>query len=236
MDLRTKFVFALAGVSLTSMLALAFLSYGPARALWREGALASLDALAESKQDDIERVVEGWRDRVRLIGSRRQLRTLTAEFDRTHSTEDRDAVIGMLREVRSAVPGLEITIYDTHQHPLATTLGGGEGPAPPLSATQAAAVAGGVRVLDLRRGSDDLEVRLGAPLRVERRHVGTLVVRLSGSDLLDVTRDHTGLGETGETLIAKLDDTSGVSYLVEPRDGLPARTTLGLSIGLMSFS
>jgi len=74
---------------------------------------------------------------------------------------------------------------------------------------------------------DDLAVWLGAPLTVERGHVGTLVVRLSGSDLLDVTRDHTGLGETVETLIARLDDTSGVSYLIEPRDGLPtSRVTM----------
>ena len=47
MDLRTKLVFALVFVSLGSMLLLATLSYGPARDLWRQSALETLDALLE---------------------------------------------------------------------------------------------------------------------------------------------------------------------------------------------
>ena len=50
MDLRTKLVFALVLVSLGSMLLLTMLSYGPARDLWRQSALETLEALAESKK------------------------------------------------------------------------------------------------------------------------------------------------------------------------------------------
>ncbi len=59
MDLRTKLVFALVLVSLVSMLLLATVSYGPARDLWRERALETLDALAESKKMQIGGVVDG---------------------------------------------------------------------------------------------------------------------------------------------------------------------------------
>jgi|AP95_1055475.scaffolds.fasta_scaffold23413_3 hypothetical protein len=89
MDVRTKLVFALVSVSLLTMFALGLLMYSPTRDLWRGSALNSLDALAESKQSEIERVVDLWTDRVRLIRSGTQLRVLTQRFDETHGTGSR---------------------------------------------------------------------------------------------------------------------------------------------------
>ena len=74
MDIRTKLALALVSVSLLSMLALGTFAYQATSALLREVSERQLDALAESKQRDLEKVVVAWRDRVELIRSRRRER------------------------------------------------------------------------------------------------------------------------------------------------------------------
>jgi HAMP domain-containing protein len=223
MDLRTKLVFALVSVSLASMLLLGLLTYGPARDIWRESAIQGLDALAESKQSEIEGIVESWKDRVRLIRSRTQLRVLTREFDATHREGIRPEVERILADARGSVPGLvirEITIYDNHQHPVATTRTGGIARAPTLDLTEVPSLEDGIRILGLSSlDLDVLEVRLAAPMRDEDLQVGTLLVRMSANELLGVASDYHGLGNTGESMIAALDGTGGVKFLHTPRHG-----------------
>jgi hypothetical protein len=72
-------------------------------------------------------------------------------------------------------------------------------------------------------GIDRLEVRLSAPilanvvgsssLRSEQWLVGTLIARMSAQDLLDVVEDPTGLGMTGEVVLAKWDGRGEVTVL-----------------------
>ena len=57
MDIRTKLVFALVAVSLGSMLALGAFSHAASRALLQRMALRELEAVAETKKQDLERVI-----------------------------------------------------------------------------------------------------------------------------------------------------------------------------------
>ena len=104
MDLRTQLVFALVLVSLGSMLLLAMLSYGPARDLWRQSALETLDARAESKKLQIAGVVDSWENRVRLVAGRSGLRRLTEAFDSTHSESTRPDIARILADAQASLP------------------------------------------------------------------------------------------------------------------------------------
>lgn len=112
-------------------------------------------------------------------------------------------------------------MFDTHGDLVATTLD--ETSPRDLDATETPAHQDGIRLLGLSRtGPEVLEVRFAAPLRVDDTSVGTLLVRMSAQELLDVTTDYTGLGQTGETIIAALDGTGGVDPLNEPCHLVPA--------------
>lgn len=221
MDLRTKLVFALVSVSLASMFLLGLLTYRPARDVWRQSAVESLDALAESKQSQIEGIVESWKDRVRLIRSRTQLRMLTAQFDRTHSESVRGPLRRILADARSSVPGLvirEITVYDTHRHPVATTLFGGVERVADLDPTEESLFGDEVSLLGLTiRDIDLVEVNFAAPIRVGESRSGTMIVRMGADEVLDVVSDYHGLGMTGESMLAALDGSGGVTFLHTPR-------------------
>jgi HAMP domain-containing protein len=225
MDLRTKLVFALVSVSLASMLSLAWLTYPPSRDLWRNSALASLDALAETKKADVEKVVEAWRDRVRLIASRTRLRILAGRFDREHAADVQSLANRILKDAQESVPGFEvreITAYDTHGHPMATTLTSGVEALSLLAPDDMATDVDGVRLLGVsNRVIDDPEVRFSARLELDGKQVGTLIVRMSAAPILEVTENYTGLGTTGETVIARLDGSGGIGFLNVPRHGRP---------------
>mgnify|MGYP000011695420 FL=1 len=155
MDLRTKLVFALVLVSLGSMLLLTMLSYGPARDLWRQSALETLEALAESKKLQIAGAVDSWENRVRLVAGRSGLRRLTEAFDSTHSESTRPDIARILADAQASLPeaGIrEISLYDTHRDPVATTRSDGLDGVPALDAREVASPAEGVKLLGILGG------------------------------------------------------------------------------------
>ena len=64
MDIRTKLVFTLVVVALVSMFVLSLAMYAIAEPALRDSRLDLLEALAESKRDDMDQVFAGWIDRV----------------------------------------------------------------------------------------------------------------------------------------------------------------------------
>ncbi len=100
MDIRTKLVFALVAVSLGSMLAIGAVAYSTAGDLLRDNTLRQLDALAETKKEDLEKVILGWRDRVNLIASRTQLRLSLLAYEQAHSPEQRDRIRRIIADAK----------------------------------------------------------------------------------------------------------------------------------------
>lgn len=220
MDLRTRLVFAFVSVSLVSMFVLTWLTYGPARDAWRDSALTGLEALAESKTSDIERVIEGWKDRVRLISSRTQLRRITSAHSETHDAPGGDGLIRILQDARDAVRGSaveEIAVYDVHQHLVATSRN-------PQPATWATLPVDWLPAQEATRlvsfdpeGPEGPRVVLTSPVDLDGVVVGTVLVSMSAAQLTEVTRDYRALGATGETVLATLDEAGDVVFVGRPR-------------------
>lgn len=201
MDLRTKLVFALVTVALGSMLALGFATYPLARDLVEESATQTLEGIAESKANDLENLVQAWRDRVSLIASRTQLRISIASYSEAHDAVERERVLRILEDARRSAPAVRsITAYDVRGHAVASTAAGLD----TMTVTAVPPDSAGVQYAGLRRmPGDGLDVVFVSPLVLEAERVGTLEVVLVARELLDITTDRTGLGETGDVVIAE---------------------------------
>lgn len=208
MDLRTKLVFALVGATLGAMLALGAAAYSEAGRMLREAALGQLDALAESRRDDLENATRGWGERAQLIGSRTQLRRSLAGYARTGDPAERDRMSRILADARQSVASVRsLVVLDTRGRAVASAGAPEEGdlvppeePDPMGGSTDT----GPPRLVGLRiQPGGALQVVYRLELRVEGEGVGWLVARFDGEDLLAIARDYTGLGETGETLIVE---------------------------------
>ncbi len=210
MDLRTKFVFALVAVALGSMLTLGAFTYGAVRDLLQRMAMRQLDALAESKKEDLEKVIVAWQDRVQLIASGQQLRQLLQERAQAEDGSDTEAIRLLLEDSLRSLHALRgITVYTPDGYPITSA-----GLAPdadqrihPSTFFLAEDPVAFENVFHDPAG--ELVVAFVAAVRDAGRKLGAVKVLLSANELVSVTQDYTGLGETGETLMALRTEDGG---------------------------
>ena len=245
MDIRTKLVLALVAVSLGSMLALAAIGYTIAGDLLQETSERQLEALVESKKQDLQKVVRGWQDRVGLIRSRTQLRLSLREHDRAHRDSDRDIIRRILDDARQSVRTVvRLTVYDTHGHPVVSTSREQPDTIAPLTTARIAAVERTIAAATrtATRGSDAVyedvfpgpseppQVQFLAPLELDGERIGWLEARLSAEELAEIAGNYVGLGETGETLIVAL-QSSGAVRVLHPVRHQPDQNDVPLRVG-----
>jgi HAMP domain-containing protein len=204
MDLRTKLVFAFVAATLGAMLALGAFSYDATRSLLRGIALRQLEAVAESKKQDLERTIVGWRDRVQLVTSRTSLGEGLRDFRRDRDEGHLARIEHTLDDaIRSSESLRGISIYGADGFFLTSSgvdLGERKRLRPAVFLWADEPVVYENVSLDPDEG---LLVTLVSPVRIDATLVGAAKVRLSARELVEVTRDYTGLGETGETLMAR---------------------------------
>jgi len=206
-DIRTKLVFALVAVTLGSMFAFGAFMYMSANRMISNATADQLESLAESDADAIESIIYGWEERVQLIASRTQLRITLGDFNRTRDSSDVDQIRRILEDAAGSSRSVEaLAAYDlrglfvARAGPTAESI---PGELPPRST---AASDGEVLFLGVSFTEEgDPRVSYTAPLAVDGRRVGFLAVVLNGRRLVELTQDHTGLGETGELMIVAPD-------------------------------
>lgn len=204
MDIRTKLIFAFVAASLGGMLALGAFSYGATRDLLQRIAVRQLEAVAETKKQSLERVIVGWRDRVQLVTSRTSLRESLEAFKRTRDEAllaRIDHVLGDAIHSAHALRGISVYTADGFfVTSSGVDLGERERVRPATFMWAEKPVVFEKVTLHPKEG---LMVTFVSPMRLAGVLVGAAKVRLSAQELIDVTRDYTGLGQTGETLVAQ---------------------------------
>ncbi len=203
MDIRTKLVFALVAVSLGSMLVLGAMAYTTARDQLRENTLRQLDALAESKKQDLEKVIAGWRDLVRLIASRTQLRLSLRDHSQTGEPEHRGRIRRILADARRSVAAVELlAVYDVEGRAVASAGRTAERELPELAPSRLPAPGETVVYEDVSFAAEnEPRVSFVASLDLAGERIGALYVVLNATELIDLTQNFTGLGKTGETMV-----------------------------------
>ncbi len=224
MDIRTKLIFALVAVALGSMAVLGAIVSPRVEGYLRDGTLAQLDQLAESKSSALGWMTAGWRDRADLVASRTQLREGAAEYARTGSAASAARVRAALADaIDGSRSATVLRVYDPSGRLVAGVRRDGAGAAGVDSAGASPPPRPGDRT-----HYAGVEFRASGPPRVTfvspvtaNGTVGTLVSVFDASELLELTGDYYGLGETGETLVIAR-DSGGVPRTLHPTRHAPA--------------
>jgi PAS domain S-box-containing protein len=226
MDLRTKLVFALVAVALSTMVALGGFMYFFANRQLRNTRLQQLDGLAQSMDDGLSLIRDGWEDRVRLIASRTQLRDILRQSDLATNQQARARIRRILADAYGSGQAVAaLAVYDARGRFVASAGWGTESdlldsltalPSPRDSVRYE-------RVLSSE--AEELRIAYSAPLTSDGTPngelVGVLQARLNAEALVRLTRNRAGLGGTGETLIAIRDAGGGVRVLTQGGPGSP---------------
>lgn len=222
MDIRTKLVFAQVSVALVSMLALGFAMFGGVEAALQDSTSDRLEALAELKVESVRQVIDGWHDRISLVASRTQLRQSLDGFLRTGSPVEMERVERILDDAVSASPLFRaLAVRDMVGNTLAEA----------VSSAGLAESSGMVHVRDdaeiTRTGHrtryERVTFRVGtpptvtfsSPLLLDGATIGYVDGIIVADELLQLTTNPDGLGQTGETMVV-VRDSDGVVRTLHP--------------------
>lgn len=218
MDIRTKLVFALVSVSLGSMLAFGLTMYTRVEEGLRVQTLEQLEGLAEFKKDAVEGIVAGWHDRVGLVASRTQLRMSLRVYNRTGSEESLNRIRRILSDALSgSALFVRLWVHDPEGR-IVTSAGPPTDAASAASAdadtpTHAAPGEGTQYVGVTFRDGVAPTVNFTAPLAVDGARVGFLHAVLRIDEIVAVSTNYVGLGESGETMVVAADDLGQLRVL-----------------------
>ncbi len=209
MDIRTKLIFALVAVALSSMLVFGAVIVPEVERRLREDTLEMLDELAESREEALRWIVTGWRERASLVSSRTQLRISLDEHERASSPAAVERIQRILDDALVGSNGITLLrVHDARGAIVASATRGTEAalPARDLAEGPFADSIAYVGVEFLPPNPADTvvhppQVSFTAPLVLESRRLGTLLVVFEATELIEVTGPPHGPGETGETLI-----------------------------------
>lgn len=201
MDIRTKLALALVFVALVSMAILGAFAYTTSASLLQEISIRQLDALAESKKRDLEKVQEGWRDQLRLIKSRTQLRVNLRDYLDSGSEQAIQSVVRIIEDAATAVDDVDkVRILDPAGREIVSF---GDGP----TVTEPATVGDpeDVAYVDtLVDGFGNPSVVFVSLMALDGQPLGTIEATFNAANLRTVAGNYTGLGETGEVMVVMM--------------------------------
>ena len=195
MDIRTRLSLILVAVSLVSMALLGSFAYITSASLLQEISLRQLDALAESKKRDLNKVYGSWEDKLHLLRSREKLRTSISEFVSNQNVESRQELEEVISIIIAALPKIDkLTVRSLDGQEIAS---GGQSkisyPFLPFHKD--------IRYVGTYLSDEGIRVVLSTGVEAKGVLVGGIDVVFDASEIIDVTSDYTGLGASGEAMV-----------------------------------
>ncbi len=195
MDIRTRLSLALVFVSLLSMMLLGTFAYYTSSNLLQEISLRQLDALAESKRRDLNKVYDGWEDNLRLVRDRGQLRYAIRNYVESDDPQE-------LRNIQNTIQGITVAVEEIDKL-IIFDIDGEEIASFGRSKVTHSKVPIGddITYVGTFLSEDGPRVVLSTGVRLDGALIGGIELIMNASDVFDVTGDYTGLGETGEAFV-----------------------------------
>jgi PAS domain S-box-containing protein len=180
--------------------------------------LNHLESVAAIQEQRIKDILDRNIERLSLISSRTQLRLSLAAFVEDGKPEHRDNMNRILHDARSSMNDFRgISVLTLDGVVVAST--NPEAVGSDLSQDQAFLKGRKGNSVDtfLLNKEDDLRVVLSGPLVLGGRMLGVVAARARADTILDVVGDFSGLGETGETVLARPDDRGNAQFVTPLR-------------------
>lgn len=229
MSLQYRFLSLFLLIALVPLIFAGLFSYQKVKEALIKETINKLVAVADVQEKRVNEALDRYLDYAKLIASRTQLRSSFKEYEETKNPE---AIVKIITEAKNAVPAIRmINIADEHEMTVASTdktridkplnsFWWEEHPKPAVS----------YHLHEVfKDDSNVLYVRLHGPLNLEGERIGLLEIEFSADLFMEVTEDYTGLGKTGEVVLAKKNQAGDALFLTPLRFDSGAALSRGMS-------
>lgn len=219
MKFRTKLVCAFLLVSIVPLLAVCLGLYAHTRDSRLKVINNHLESVAAIQRSRIEAINAQNLERLNLVTSRTQLRISLENYLRTADLGQQQKINRILADAKDSIPDFAtLSIADLAGTIVASTdpdrIGAMVVAAPWFTSGQAESR---VDLFYLDPADDTVKIRLSGPLQLDDRLLGVLKIESSVENFLNSIGDYTGLGDSGETVLAAIGANGTATYLLPTR-------------------
>lgn len=218
MKITTQLLLAFLAVALIPLATLGLLAYFNTRDSLTNDVLSHLESVAVIQESRVESIVEQNLERLSLVSSRTQLRLSLDSYIASSNSADQDKMNTILLDARSSV--------SSFQDICVITLDGNVAASTDEARINAAYPDNEVFLRGQTENSADtfflsddggLSVYLSGPLYLEDELLGVVVIESSADNIIAAITDYTGLGESGETVLATRNEDGDAVFLTPTR-------------------
>lgn len=218
MKIRTRLLAAFLTLFIAAFVLAGIASYRSIHETLTAQTLAHLESVATIKRSRIHDALAQRLERLALISSRTQMRLSLFRFSETGDTEHQQIITRIIQDAKRSINDFRLVrIYLPDGRLVASTDG--------LIGSTASNMLGEALFKRSKMGPSIKTVALSkegalistltGPLKLDGKLIGILHIEADAADLLEITGNYTGLGDTGETLLAKR-DTQGDALFISP--------------------
>ncbi len=179
-----------------------------------------LTLAAHSQSQRIRAFVDTNEERLKLVASRTQMRLSLKQYQETQAPRHLDKILRILKDAKESVPFFaSLTITDLEHRVIAST----NNDLKPLTAYRPDSISAENNAksfiqYQITQGPEQqLFLNLFTTLLLKEEAIGHIHAKVNAEQLTAITNDYTGLGSTGETLIAERLPNGDARFLVPLR-------------------
>ena len=218
MKIQKKLVLAFTALSIASVCAAALVFYLHAKNSATAQILRHLESVASIQKNRISSLIEENFEKLHLVTDNSQLHVILENFNNAPSSENRDAINLILRDSMKSVHEFsEISIMDASGRITASTdqahIGHDHSDSKFFKDGQKGFI---VEVFSLHEGETE-RIHLIGPVSKGKELLGVSIIEVDLHSIASAVMDYSGLGKTGETLLAKKDLNGDALFLMPLR-------------------
>ncbi len=205
MRLIEKLVLLLLGISLVPLSIIGAVSYQGARNIYINQEMNHLETVATLQEHRLSAIHDQNQERLNTFSSRTPLLNTIDHFNKTKDKADQQLLQTALNETQVAVPIFsKLTITNVAGNVIASTdsslLNTDQTTNPLFQPAK-----NGKKTVDAfkKDEQDNIIRQLSGPMLLNGKLVGVALLETTNQQILDLARDYTGLGQTGETVIVQ---------------------------------
>jgi two-component system phosphate regulon sensor histidine kinase PhoR len=201
MNIRPKFILLFLAIGLLPVVLVSIIAYSAMSAALRNSTVDQLSSTAVKQEQRITNLLQARQEEVVKFANQYDLQLTLRDYAKLPSKANRDTIATILQSKKtetSTIESLELT--DTAGKVIASSAG-------TQTVIQAPEAGDGIAVRkDAQDGFTKLYVTTG--VSINRQRVATVMAVFRTDDFTAVVQDYTGLGNTGETVVASKDGIS----------------------------
>lgn len=220
MSIHKRIALTCAGLIAAAILTFGAMSYQSGRTLLWNSVRERLNAVSTNQGDKISDIVVAWKDRTALIASRTQLRISLRAALKTGDTSAQSRIRRILDDATTSVRSVRQVEILSHDGRTFALVGKVNGLTRHINFQVTDKTA--IHLVDMRSNPQgESFVRISAPLILDQELIGYLRATLDADELVRSVNDTTGLGASGETMVAVTGGDGRKLYLTSMRHSRP---------------